>query len=304
MPDSQGRKIVDCHTHLMWYPDHVSQEYAEEALASKLIKLKYSGGQAYTGRLDLHSYDSKPETHWEVSQTADHVVVFGLQAKATGLWVPNEIIAEYVNQHPEKMVGWAAIDPTQPGAMDELTHCIEDLGLKGLKLGPVYQHFDPTDRTYWPIFEYCEKRNLPIMWHQGTTFPSKSRLKWGNPLQLEDIAMDFPDLRMIIAHLGHPWEEDLTVLVRKCPNVYTDISAVHYRPWRYWQGMATAMEYGITHKILLGSDFPSGTIDNVIAGLRNVNAPIEGTKLPQIPEEIQDQIIYENWKSFFPEWDN
>ena len=302
MPDAQGRMIVDCHTHLMWYPDHVEQRYAEEALASKLIKLKYSGGQAYSANLDLHVYDSKPEVHWEVSKTADRVVVFGLQAKATGLWVPNEVIADYVNQHPEKMQGWASVDPSQPDHMEQFEYCIKDLGLKGLKLGPVYQHFDPQDRKYWPLFKRCEELNLPIMWHQGTTFPSRSKLNWGLPLQLEDIAMDFPDLRMIIAHLGHPWEEDLTVLVRKCPNVYTDISAVHYRPWRYWQAMVTAMEYGITHKILLGSDFPSGTIDNVIAGLRKVNAPVEGTKLPQIPLEIQDQIIYENWKSFFPEW--
>jgi uncharacterized protein len=302
MPDAQGRMIVDCHTHLMWYPDHVEQRYAEEALASKLIKLKYSGGQAYSANLDLHVYDSKPETHWEVSKTADKVVVFGLQAKATGLWVPNEVIADYVRQHPDKMVGWASVDPTQPGYMEEFERCIHDLGLKGLKLGPVYQHFDPMDRQFWPLFALCEKLDLPIMWHQGTTFPSRAKLKWGLPLQLEDIAMDFPDLRMIIAHLGHPWEEDLIALVRKCPNVYTDISAVHYRPWRYWQAMASAMEYGITHKILLGSDFPSGTIDNVIAGLRKVNAPVEGTKLPQIPLEIQDQIIYENWKSFFPEW--
>ena len=78
---------------------------------------------------------------------------------------------------------------------------------------------------------------MPIMWHQGTTFPSQAKLRWGSPLQLEDIAMEFPDLRMIIAHLGHPWEEDMVALIRKCPNVYTDISAVHYRPWRYWQAM-------------------------------------------------------------------
>jgi uncharacterized protein len=302
MPDAEGSKIVDCHTHLMWYPDHVSQEYAEEALASKLIKLQMSGGLAYSGRLDLHSYDSKPEDHWKVSEPADHVVVFGLQAKATGLWVPNEIIADYVKQHPKKMQGWASVDPTQPDCIDQLVYCVEELGLKGLKLGPVYQHFDPQDRAHWPLFAKAQEYGLPIMWHQGTTFPSKAKLKWGLPLQLEDIAMDFPDLKMIIAHLGHPWEEDTVVLVRKCPNVYTDISAVHYRPWRYWQAMVTAMEYGITHKILLASDFPSGTISNVIDGLRNVNAPVEGTNLPKIPVEIQDRIIYENWKSFFPEW--
>ena len=61
-------------------------------------------------------------------------------------------------------------------------------------------------------------------------------------LLLEDIAMDFPDIRMIVAHLGHPWEEDLVALIRKAPNMYADISAVHYRPWRYWQAMVTAMD--------------------------------------------------------------
>jgi len=66
--------------------------------------------------------------------------------------------------------------------------------------------------------------------------------------------------------------------------------------------MVTAMEYGVENKILLGSDFPSGTIGNVIDGLRHVNKPMEGTHLPQIPDDVQDQIIYENWKGFFNEW--
>jgi len=286
----------------MWYPEHVGEQYAREALASKLIKLKYSGGEAYTGNLDLHSYDAKPEDHWAVSEPADKVVVFGLQARAVGVWVPNELIADYVRQHPEKLEGWASVDPNEPDCVEQFDYCVKELGLKGLKLGPVYQHFDPQDRKYWPLFKKCEQLGLPIMWHQGTTFPSRSRLNWGLPLQLEDIAMDFPDLKMIIAHLGHPWEEDLVALIRKCPNVYTDISAVHYRPWRYWQAMVTAMEYGVAHKILLGSDFPSATITNVIAGLRNVNKPVEGTRLPQIPEEIQNRIIHENWKEFFTHW--
>ena len=294
--------IVDCHSHLMWYPDHVGERYAQEALASKLIKLKYSGGEAHAAKLDLHSYDSTPEMHWEVSKAADKVVVFGLHARPVGVVVPNELIAEYARQHPDKIEGWASVNPAEPDCIEQLEYCVRDLGLKGLKLGPVYQHFDPQDRKHWPFFKKVQEFGLPIMWHQGTTFPSQAKLKWGLPLQLEDLAMDFPDLKMIIAHLGHPWEQDTVVLIRKCPNVYTDISAVHYRPWRYWQAMMTAMEYGVAHKILLGSDFPSGTITNVINGLRNVNKPVEGTGLPQIPREIQDRIIYENWKEFFPHW--
>jgi predicted TIM-barrel fold metal-dependent hydrolase len=294
--------IVDCHSHLMWYPDHVSKRYAEEALASKLVKLEMSGGAAHSARLDLHSYDSHPEDHWAASEEADKVVVFGLQAKAVGVWIPNELIAEYAAQHPDKVVGWASIDPNERDCVAQLDHAVEELGLRGLKLGPPYQHFDPTDRAHWPLFRRCAELDLPIMWHQGTTFPSAAKLRVANPLLLEDVAMDFPGLRMIIAHLGHPWEEDAIALARKCPNLYLDISAVHYRPWRYWQAMVTAMEYGVMHKVLLGSDFPSGTLRNVIDGLRRVNEPVAGTGLPTIPVEIQDRIVYENWKSFFPEW--
>ena len=294
--------IVDCHTHIMWYPDHIGEQFAQEALASKLVKLKYSGGEAYAARLDLHSYDARPEDHWKASEPADRVVVFGLQAKAVGVWVPNELVADYVAQHPEKLVGWASVDPNEPDCVDQLEDAVNRLKLRGLKLAPTYQHFDPQDRSHWPLFKKCQSLGIPIMWHQGTTFPSRARLKWAHPLQLEDIAMEFPDLKMIIAHLGHPWEEDVVALIRKAPNVYTDISAVHYRPWRYWQAMVTAMEYGVDHKILLASDFPSATISNVIAGLRNVNKPVEGTNLPHIPKEIQDRIIFENWKTFFPEW--
>ena len=294
--------IVDCHTHVMWYPDHLDDRYVDEALQSKLVKLKRSGGEAYSARLDKHSYDSTYEEHWKVSETADKVVVFGLQAKASGVWVPNELIADYVKLHPEKLEGWASIDPNERDCVEQLDRCVNELGLRGLKVGPVYQHFDPEDTKYWPLFKRAEELGLPVMWHQGTTFPSKARLKWARPLQLEALAMAFPDLRMIIAHLGHPWEIDTTVLIRKCPNVYTDISAVHYRPWRYWRSMIEAIEYGVEHKILLASDFPSATIDNVINGLRNVNKVVEGTPLPKVPDDVIDDIIHENWKPFFPHW--
>jgi predicted TIM-barrel fold metal-dependent hydrolase len=293
--------VVDVHTHLMWYPDHISQSYAEEALASKLVKLKQSGGRVNASHLDLHSYDSKPEDHWAASAPADRVVVFGLSAKPTGIDVPNEVIADYVALHPDKLEGWASINPADSDAIEQLEHCMEDLGLKGLKVGPVYQHWDPRDRQYWPFFEHCQRYGIPVIFHQGTTFPSNARIEWGKPLQLEPLAMSFPGLRFIIAHLGHPWEDDVVALARKAPNVWADISACHYRPWRYWQAMVSAMEYGVTHKLLLGSDYPSGTVENVIDGLRAVNDPVEGTNLPRVPKDVQDAIISQNWRTFFYE---
>ena len=293
--------IVDVHTHLMWYPEHIGEDFAAEAMASKKVKLAQSGGLANSASLDLHSYDSRPDQHWAASSSADRVVVFGLQARATSVWVPNDLVAEYVAAHSEKLVGWASLDPTAPDCLPELERCVHELGLRGLKVGPAYQHFDPTDRTHWPLFARCAELDIPVIWHQGATFPSKGALRVSNPLMLEDLALAFPTLRMIVAHIAHPWETDLIVLMRKVPNLYADISAVHYRPWRYWQAMATAMEYGVTDKLLLGSDFPSATVDHVIEGLRRVNDVVDGTRLPRVPEAVMESIIHTNWQRALPE---
>lgn len=82
----------------------------------------------------------------------DRVVVFGLKGRLAGYWVPDTFIADFVAQAPEKLVGFAGCDPTQPGYMDELTHAMEDLGLQGLKLGPIYAGFDPRDPRCDPVY--------------------------------------------------------------------------------------------------------------------------------------------------------
>ncbi len=294
--------IVDVHSHLMWYPDHITAEYAEAALESKRVKLRMSGGRAHVGTLDLHSYDSHPEDHWQVAQEVDRIVVFGLQARRAGLWVPNEIVAEYAAAHPDRVVGWASIDPNEPDCVAQLEHAVRELGLRGLKLGPVYQHFDPTDHRHFPLWAKASELGIPTIWHQGTTFPRDTPLKWANPIQLEEIALAFPTLMMIIAHLGHPWETETIVTIRKQPNMYADVSAVHYRPWRMWQALVTAQEYGVQHKLLFGSDYPSGRPSDVIAGLNAVNELVEGTKLPRVTDETIEGIIHRNHVAVFPEW--
>jgi predicted TIM-barrel fold metal-dependent hydrolase len=295
--------IVDVHTHLMWYPEHVSEEYAQAALASKLVKLRTSGGLAHAAHLDLHSYDARPEDHWQVAQEVDRVVVFGLQAPKAGIDVPNEVIAEYAAAHPDRIVGWASVDPNAPDCVARLEHAVRELGLRGLKLGPVYQHFDPTDRRHFPLWAKAVELGIPTIWHQGTTFPRNAPLKWANPIQLEEIALAFPELVMIVAHLGHPWETETIVTIRKQPNMYADVSAIHYRPWRMWQALVTAQEYGVEHKLLFGSDYPSGKPSDVIAGLRSVNDLVEGTRLPRVTDETVEAILHRNHTALFPDWE-
>ncbi|WP_432970481.1 amidohydrolase family protein [Dactylosporangium sp. CA-233914] len=291
--------IVDVHTHLMWFPDHIEESTAREALSAKLVKFERSSGLAHAAHLDLHCWDSTPEEHWAAAQEADRVVVFGLHAKPSRIFVPNEVVADYVRRDPERLEGWASVNPAEPGAVEELEHCVQDLGLRGLKVGPTYQHWDPRDPRKWAVFEYCARHDLPVIIHQGTTFPSTARLGYAQPLQLEPMLMHFPDLRVIIAHLGHPWEQDVVALMRKVPNLYADISALHYRPYRYWHAMITAFGYGVTRKLLLASDFPSATIGQTLAGLRRVNDIVAGTPLPMLPGDEQERIVHENWRRFF-----
>jgi uncharacterized protein len=88
------------------------------------------------------------------------------------------------------------------------------------------------------------------------------------------------------------------VLIRKHLHLYADTSALHYRPFRHYQAFMSALEYGVEHKLIFGSDFPSATPKQAIAGLWKVNEVVSGSSFPRFPDEAIHNIIYENWKSF------
>ncbi len=104
--------------------------------------------------------------------------------------------------------------------------------------------------------------------------------------------MAFPDLTVIMAHIGHPWQLDCIAVVRKHPNVWADVSGSVLRPWGHYNAMRHATEWGVFDKLLFGSDFPASTPDETMARLRDVNSVIRGTALPPVPEEKIEEIIH------------
>ena len=269
--------IVDCHSHIQEYPGHISEEFAAEANARSRGK-----------PLELHT---PPERHWTAMQNVDKAIVFGVRAFHSGLTSPNEYIADYVRAHPNKLIGFAAVDPAHDNVREILEHAVQDLKLRGAKLGPIYQNIHPMDDRMFPVYEFCQRHNLPIMIHQGTTFPRRAPLKFSLPILLEDVALKFPDLKMIIAHMGHPWIAETIVLIRKQPNFFADISALHYRPWQFYNGLICAKEYGVLNKLLFGSDYPYTNPDATIKDLRNINKMVEGTNLPKLASEEIEALI-------------
>lgn len=261
--------VVDVHTHapLRWLmPD-------------------YHGGVRPGAQVKL---DFTFEEHWEtLSPMVDRMVVLDL---ARGGENQNDEIAGYARQHPGRVIGFMSVDPTHPAAVAEMQRAY-DLGLRGLKLGPIYQNFHPLDGRAFEVYRKAAELHLPIVIHQGTTFPRRAPLKYADPLLLEEVAWAFPELPIVVAHMGHPWMAETIVLIRKHPNLYADISALHYRPWQFYNGLVLALEYGIDEKLLFGSDWPFTTPAETAAGLRRINRFTEGTSLPRVPEEVIEAII-------------
>ncbi|MFM7129137.1 MAG: amidohydrolase family protein, partial [bacterium] len=280
------------------YPDHYTEEFVKFSWEAKKAKMRLTADvHCDVNNVSWkHNFDCRPEQLLEATKACDKIIVFAIQAPFTGINGSQEAVAEFARQHSDRFIPWCSVDPNNPGCVEQLEYYVTRMGFQGLKLGPIYQNFDPSDPKHLPLFKKAEKLGIPINWHQGTSFVRQGPLKYSNPILLEDIAVACPDLKMIISHMGHPWETDCIVLIRKHPNLYADTSALHYRPWRHYQAFITALEYGVEHKLIFGSDFPSATPEQAIAGLWKVNDVIEGTKFPVFPREAIHRIIYDNWQ--------
>jgi len=272
--------ITDIHSHTWPFPNAFSEDFIRQASAAK------AGGKVdLTIRLDDYRRTAPPGTR---------TVVFGGKARLSGLWVEDDYVADYVAQDPEHLTGYLSIDPTQPGWEDEMRRGHEQLGLRGVKLLPMYAGFGVDEDRLEPLWEYAEAKRLPILLHTGTTFVRQAPLKYTLPRLIDPVATRHPEIRFVLAHLSHPYEGECVVTIRKHPNVYADISALHYRPWQLYNSLMLVQEYGVWNKLLFGSDYPFTTVNDSIEGLRELNKMVDGTNLPRLDEQEIENLIYRN----------
>ncbi|MBM3190827.1 MAG: amidohydrolase, partial [Chloroflexi bacterium] len=219
----------------------------------------------------------------------DKLILLGI---ARGNKTPNDAIAGWARMWPEKIIPFCSVDPNDPGAMDEFLRAVQELGARGLKISPHYQCFHPMDPRVCAIYARAERLGLPVAFHQATSPQRVAPLSYAHPMALDEVATAYPDLKIVVAHFGHPWQPDTIALIRKHPNVYTDISAQFYRPWQYYNALVLCMEYAQLHKVFFGTDFPVTTPQETLDALRGVNDLVEGTRFPRIPEEEIEAIIH------------
>lgn len=272
--------LVDVHSHFWEYPRHFSDDFRTQALRSR-------------GDVEV-DLTVRWEDYSAAAEGCDKTVVFGGKAKLSGLWVPDREIAAYVAAHPDRLIGFLSVDPTQPGWRDELEEGHQDLKLKGIKLLSMYAGFKPNDRSLDYLWHYATKHGLPVLLHTGTTFVSQAPLECTLPRWLDEVATRFPEVKIVMAHLSHPYEGECVVTIRKHPNVYSDCSALHYRPFQLYHSLMLLQEYGVWHKLLFGSDYPFTTVTASLAGMRKLNDMLEGTKLPRLDMDKMERMFARN----------
>lgn len=183
-------------------------------------------------------------------------VVVAIDAETTiGYKLPNELVADAVKQYPDRLIGFAGIDPRKGKmAIKELRRAVEELGLRGLKILPHLHDVRPNDPIMYPIYEMAQKLSIPVLFHSGTQYHKGTRLRCCRPIYLDDVAVDFPDLPLIIAHFGWPWVGEALALAMRHENVYINVAG--WAPKHYPEELIRYLNGPVRKKALLGSDYP------------------------------------------------
>ena len=191
--------------------------------------------------------------------------------------VSNEQVADLAQNNP-RLIGFASVDPCQQGALKELERAVKTLGLRGLKLDPSLQRFDPGSReAAYPLYETCAALGIPVLLHCGMSWAPSGLARWSQPLLLEEAVQDHPATTFILAHFGWPWVLEASMLALKYPNVFLDTAILYSGTPRDALHHVMAEQVGLDvierslfNKVLFGSNYPRVDMRRSVRGLRGL----------------------------------
>jgi len=264
--------VIDFHVHIA-QPEHYHPWVIE--WMQTLVKEDF---------LEYLRRHLSPEGMREVLRESgvDYAVVLAEVSPITTGVTTNEYVAEFC-RGVDRLIPFANINPfTTARPAQELERCVRGLGFRGLKLYPTYQYFYPNDPLLYPLYAKAQELGIPVMFHTGSSVFRGSRLKYGDPLYLDDVAVDFPDLVIVQAHSGRGfWYDRAAFLARLHPNVYMEVSGLPpHKLLDYFPDLER-----LADKVIFGSDWP---------GVPSIKANIEAIRALPISEEAKAKILGEN----------
>jgi hypothetical protein len=202
--------------------------------------------------------------------------------------IPNEEIADAAAANPDVIIPFASVDPARPDAVARARRLIDGHGVKGFKFHPNLQEFFPNDRSVYPLYEVIAEAGLPALFHSGhsgigTGLPGGGglRLKYSNPMCLDDVAADFPELQIVAAHPSFPWQDEAISICLHKSNVWIDLSG--WSPKYFPPQLVQYANTQLREKVLFGSDFPLITPDRWLADFEQ--APFKDEVRPLVLKE-------------------
>jgi hypothetical protein len=253
--------IVDCHTQI-WT----------------------SQAQLGRGAPVVAAVQADETRHRTAADPVDRAIVLAFKSRYLGAEIPNRLVAEYVRRNAPKMIGFAGIDPLDRDWLEELRVARDELNLKGVVVSPEMQNFHPTDTRAMRLYEQCNARSMPVLFEQNHRHRA-AKMQYAQSMLLDEVAQEFPNLRIIIGRMGHPWIDQTVVLLGKHPNVYADVAGLVPQAWLTYSALLAAYEYGVMDKLLFGSDFPHRSPAACIESMYSINHFAHGSNLQTIPRE-------------------
>lgn len=191
-----------------------------------------------------------------------------------GPLITNDEVAETVDEHPDLFAGIGSVPLDKPmQAVEEVRRCVEDLGFVGIRVVPWLWELPPDDRRYYPVYAECVQQDVPFCLQVGHTGPLKPS-ETGRPIpHLDRVALEFPDLRIVAGHIGHPWTTEMMALATKYPNVYIDTSA--YKPKRYPEELVDYLSTYGSDDVLFGTNYPMIQPGECLGGVDELDLDLE-----------------------------
>ena len=257
-------KVVDFHVHIgnlrTWHPWVL--DLMRKGNPDQFDELE---GLMHPGPLEEYL---KGQGIWKAVVLADNCPI------TTGI-VTNDYVAEFCKGH-DFFIPFASIHPDQDHLVNATVRCVKEFGFKGIKMYPTYQHFFPNDENMYPLYETAQELKVPIMFHTGSSVFRGSKLKYGEPKLLDDVAVDFPELRIVMAHSGRSvWYEEAVLLATLHPNVYMEVSGLPPKNLlRYFPTLEK-----VADKVIFGSDWPTiGDIKGNMEAIKNLGLSPEAVE--------------------------
>ncbi len=280
--------MIDVHLHLWDWRE------TPDLIAGSMTARGYFGGKDPQTFFSLQSLLAALD-----EAGVDTGVLLPLRFEQENWRVSNEYIAGMVSEASGRLIGFAGVSPLAPGAGRELRKAIETLHLRGLKLHPPLQMFDPGDPRCFPIYEMMQGYGLPVLFHTGSG-PARLSDRYSNPYLVDEVAVHFPDLRIVLAHAGRFWYQDtLTMMRRHGRNIYVDISANTGKATGYGLllGLLVAIKevLGDLKQVLFASDYPWYTPAYMVDLLRQAQTASQTLPEPLvITEQDMDDMLAGN----------